>query len=290
MKELKEAKQKYDAIEIPDELSEVVNQSIHKMSDRKVIPVKTNYKRVVGGIFAASFLCAVVTLNTNEAFAKTLHEIPVIGNVAKVLTIRSYHTEDEDKMISVKVPEVANEEGNAFINTVNEKIQALVNKHVEEAEARISEYKEAFLSTGGTEEEFASKNIQVDVSYEIKSQTDSMVSFVITSNENWASAYTYQYFYNLDLENNKEITLEDLLGENYIEIANNSILKQMEERQEKDSNISYFSVDMGGFTSIEKDTNFYINEENHPVIVFEKYEIAPGAMGIQEFEIVAMEE
>lgn len=117
-----------------------------------------------------------------------------------------------------------------------------------------------------------------------------MVSFVITSNENWASAYTYQYFYNLDLENNKEITLEDLLGENYIEIANNSILKQMEERQEKDSNISYFSVDMGGFTSIEKDTNFYINEENHPVIVFEKYEIAPGAMGIQEFEIVAMEE
>ena len=31
--------------------------------------------------------------------------------------------------------------------------------------------------------------------------------------------------------------------------------------------------------------NFYINSNGKVVIVFEKYEIAPGYMGIQEFEI-----
>lgn len=288
MKEIKEAKKKYDSIEIPDELSDVVNESINSMNLSKEIRMKRSYKKIFGGVFAASFICAVVTLNTNEAFAKTMHEVPILGDVAKVLTIRSYQTANEDSTISVKVPEVVNNEGNEFLADVNEKVQTLVDQHVKEAEERLQEYKEAFLSTGGTEEEFASKDIKVDVNYEIKSQTDTMVSFVITSNENWANAYTYQYFYNLDLKNNKTITLEDLLGENYIDIVNNSILRQMEERQKNDPNISYFSVDMGGFTSIVKDTNFYINEQNHPVIVFEKYEVAPGAMGIQEFEIVPM--
>ena len=33
------------------------------------------------------------------------------------------------------------------------------------------------------------------------------------------------------------------------------------------------------------DTPFYINEKGNPVVVFEKYEIAPGALGRPEFEI-----
>lgn len=287
MKEMKEAKQVYDAIEIPDELSDIVNQSIEKTNPRKVIPMrKKNYKKVAGGVFAASFLCAVISLNTNEAFANTMQGVPVIGTVAKVLTIRTYKEADEDKSISIKVPEVVNEDKNSFISDVNEKIQDLVNEHVKDAKERIAEYKDAFISTGGTEQEFANKNIKVDVDYEIKSQSNSTVSFVITSNENWAGAYTYQYFYNLDLEKNTNITLEDILGKDYIDIINKSILVQMEERQKEDSNVSYFDVDMGGFTSIDENTNFYINENNNPVIVFDKYEIAPGAMGIQEFEIV----
>lgn len=35
-----------------------------------------------------------------------------------------------------------------------------------------------------------------------------------------------------------------------------------------------------------EDNKFYINEAGNLVIVFEKYEVAPGFMGQQEFEIV----
>ena len=80
--------------------------------------------------------------------------------------------------------------------------------------------------------------------------------------------------------------VQDLLGDDYIAIANAQIKAQMEERMAADQNVSYFDADMGGFTTITAETPFYINQVGHPVITFEQYEIAPGFMGQQEFEIV----
>ncbi len=76
-----------------------------------------------------------------------------------------------------------------------------------DAQQRIEEYKEAFLATGGTEEAFAEKGIKVDAGYEVKYETEDVLSLEITANENWASAYGIQYFYNLDLKNGKKLTL-----------------------------------------------------------------------------------
>ena len=45
------------------------------------------------------------------------------------------------------------------------------------------------------------------------------------------------------------------------------------------------SAEEGGFVGISEDVKFYINGHNRPVIVFEKYEIAPGSAGEVEFEI-----
>ena len=59
----------------------------------------------------------------------------------------------------------------------------------------------------------------------------------------------------------------------------------------EDENNLYFgfggddTMQEAGFKTISDDTPFYINENGNPVIVFEKYEIAPGYMGYQEFEI-----
>ena len=46
-----------------------------------------------------------------------------------------------------------------------------------------------------------------------------------------------------------------------------------------------FAPEEGGFETIEAEPDFYVNEKGNPVIVFEKYAIAPGAMGEVEFEI-----
>ena len=80
------------------------------------------------------------------------------------------------------------------------------------------------------------------------------------------------------------LTLEDLLGPDYIEKANESIRAAIKER-EADSGEEFFSKAAGGFVTVTADTPFYINEKGNPVVVFEKYEIAPGFMGRPEFEI-----
>lgn len=108
---------------------------------------------------------------------------------------------------------------------------------------------------------------------------------MVISTEDWSNAYTETYYYNLDLQTNKQLTLQDLLGDNYIQIANDSICQQMKARMEADPDLTYFDQASGGFTSIDDATKFYINQAGNPVIVFDRYAIAPGFMGQQQFEI-----
>ena len=72
-------------------------------------------------------------------------------------------------------------------------------------------------------------------------------------------------------------------------IAGENIKKQMAEQMEKNENIIYwmYSDDktFWGFYEIAPDQNFYFNENNDLVIVFNKYEVAPGSMGYPEFII-----
>lgn len=164
---------------------------------------------------------------------------------------------------------------------INEK----VDNYVEEANQRVQEYKEAFLATGGTEEEFANHDIKIDVDYDVKYQDEDLLSFVLTGTESWVSAYNMKEYYNISLEENKELTLKDMLGEDYIQISNNSIREEMALRMEADKNVMYFDESQGGFSTVDETTKFYLNDEGNVVIVFDKYEIAPGAMGSQEFII-----
>ena len=101
-----------------------------------------------------------------------------------------------------------------------------------------------------------------------------------------ASSYTAVYTYNLDLTNGKELTLRDLLGPEWKSIANQAVKIGIYQRSKIEGNV-YFNMEEFGteFESIEDDQPFYINEAGNPVLMFEKYEIAPGYMGEQEFEI-----
>lgn len=290
MYEMNKVKLIHEKIEIPVELNDVVQKAIKQAEKRKKgkrISMKKNILYKCGVAVAAVFIITIAGVNTNEAFAKGLQEIPVIGMVAKVFTFHAYETNDNDKKVKVEIPAVQQDEASKddkFITDVNAEIKKVCDTYVKEAEKRVAEYKEAFIATGGTEEEFAEKNIKINVDYNIMNQTDDYLSFVVYASENWVSGYAETVYYNLDLKNNVYVTLKDMLGEDYINIANNSIKEQIKKLEEDKNNV-FFSSNKGGFVSIDNSTNFYINEVGNPVIVFEKYEIAPGSMGSLEFEI-----
>lgn len=289
MTQISDAKKRYDEIPIPEELSGVVRSAIDYSTVRKKKIRKRQKSRMGKKVLAAAAAVAVVFtlgLNTSTAFAESMGELPVIGPVARVLTFRSYEKTTEDLSISVDIPSVEMiGEDSGLADDLNEEIYARCEEYAQEAVQRAEEYKEAFMATGGTEEEWAAHNIEIKVWYEIKSQTEHYLSFAVMGTENWVSAYNETRYYNVDLSTGKTVTLQDLLGDDYIRIADESIQKQIQERSSAGEAV-FFTEEEGGFTGITEDTKFYINEAGNPVIVFDQYEIAPGSEGMPEFEIV----
>ena len=280
---LKKAKKAYNSIEIPQELDYVVNKAIHKNNLHQKSKLKIWIKGATATL-ATTFALFVILLNTNESFAKAMEDVPVIGSIAEVFTVREYKEENDTDLIEAKIPAIKNTGNEELEDRINYEISSKINEVLEEAKQRAEEYKEAVLATGGTMEDYIPTQINID--YKITYQDDNIISFVITKSESAASAYQEQYFYNIDIENGKELNLRDVLGENYKEIVDEEVKKQIKERMEENKDNSYFTEEEGGFSGIEDEyQNFYINENKKVTIVFQKYEIAPGYMGIQNFEI-----
>lgn len=279
MNEFRTAKEAYDQTPIPQELNERVQAGIRQGSEAYRSAHRRVALRRTLTTAAACFVVVVGTLNLSPTVAAAAADVPVLGGLFQILTVRSYEDTNDDRTVEVEQPGL---EGGALAQQVSQEIQERVDAKIAEGEKIIADYKEAFLATGGTEEQWAEKDNTVSVTYDIKSQTDTTVSFVVDSYVSIASAYQEQVYYNLDLAANREITLTDLLGENWVEICNESIRTQMAESEDPSV---FFSEDMGGFTTVDETTSFYINEAGNPVVVFPKYTVAIGAMGNVEFEI-----
>lgn len=281
---LKKAKQTYNSIEIPQELGYVVNRAVHENKVHKRESMRTWLKGATATL-ATTFALFVILLNTNESFAKAMEDVPIIGSIAEVFTVREYKEESEAELIDAKIPAIRNTGNTDLENRINYEISSKINEVLEEAKQRAEEYKNAVLATGGTMEDFIPTQINID--YEITYQDEKLISFVITKSESFASAYQEQYFYNIDIENGKELNLKDVLGANYKEIVDAEVNKQIAERKAQDEeNNLYFTEDEGGFPGIENEyQDFYINKNKKVTVVFQKYEIAPGYMGIQRFVI-----
>lgn len=229
-------------------------------------------------------------LNASPAFAEEMSKVPLIGQLAQVLTFRSFHGTEGDVELNVNVPVVKGADGKELPAKVNAQIQQITANYEAEAKEAMAEYKKAFFETGGTEAEWAERTMALYIDYDVKYFTDDILSLEVTTAKGWVSADEERTYYNIDLKNDKTLTLEDVLGKDYISIANKSITKQIEERMAADENAMFFGFGeddniIEGFTTITEDTPFYLNTDGNVVISFPEYSIAPGYMGIQEFAI-----
>lgn len=289
MKLLREAKKRYEEIIVPEELSERVQEAIkNSEKHRNVVRLRrqSSIPKGAAGVAAAILVTFTALLNTSTTFAQNVSAMPIIGAVAKVLTFHSYEKEEENLKLSVKIPsvEMISQDTNGLAESINQEIYRLCQQYADEAAQRADEYKKAFMDTGGTEDEWRAHNLEIHVWYEINSQTQDYLSFVVMGTESWNSAAHERKYYNIDLNTQKIVSLKDLLGEDYIETANESIKNQIEAKSQE-MGIQFWTPEEGGFTGISDEARFYINGAGNPVLVFEKYEIAPGSAGAVEFEI-----
>ena len=87
----------------------------------------------------------------------------------------------------------------------------------------------------------------------------------------------------------QEITLEELLGEDYVNYLTETITMQMGNRMEKDPEVRYFPIEnnapLSDYVTIDETTEFEVDEEGNPVIYFPAGTVTDEANGEQSFRI-----
>lgn len=276
-KRLDELEKQYSEVPIPAELDMVVRNSI--MRHKKKTHAWTKWG--LGSVAAA--LLFTVSINLSPVMAKSLSDVPVLGNVVSVLSWTTYKVEKGTYSATIDVPEVELGE--------SEELTTLNQKYKEEAQALY----EQFMSDMDEMKAAGGGHLGIDSGYEVLTDTEQLLSISRYTVEMVGSSSTVIKYDTIDKKNQLLLTLPSLFkDDSYIEVISDYIIQQMRE-QMITSNLEevYWIKDAGlededlfeVFQHIKADQNFYITEAGKLVISFDKYEVAPGYMGIATFEI-----
>jgi len=273
-KRLQQLKEEYQQIPIPAELNLVVNQALRARKRKR------NSMRWLAGVSAAA-MAFVITINMSTTVANAFTEIPGVGNIVKVFIFKQYTMDDETYHADLKVPAIGNLENKELELGLNQKYLEENRKLYEEFLVEV----EALKQAGGG-------HLGIDSGFEVKTDNDEILAigrYVV--NTVGSSSTTIKYD-TIDKKNEIVISLPMLFQDDrYIDIISANIKKQMKEQMAADpSNVYWIATEenpspVESFERIENEQNFYINPDGKLVIVFNKYDVAPGYMGVVEFVI-----
>lgn len=133
--------------------------------------------------------------------------------------------------------------------------------------------------------------VGMDVTYEILRNDERMLSIRFDAVLNAGSSGQYSRCFILDKEIGEVLELSDLFqpGSDYISVISAEILRQMTQLQ-ADGIGDYFipgSIwsESDYFEEIDADQNFYLDDQNQLVIIFDEGEVASNRLGMPEFVI-----
>ena len=262
--------------EIPDYVKNRIEQTLDNLPEKKPVIKQIHiFPRIVTAAACFVFITLFLLPNVSVSYAQALEQIPVIGDIGRVVTIRNYFYADDKHEMNIDVPQIEGEDSEAvdYINKdVSELTTALVNQFYKDLEI-----------TGNN----GYGSIRVD--YEATTNTERWFTLKLSVNETAASSNSYFKFYHIDKKQGRIVELGDLFNtDKFSDILVAEIKMQMQEQMANDKNISYWINNSGigeDFAAVSADQNFYWNENGDLVIIFDKYEVGPGSMGTPEFVI-----
>ncbi|WP_330373821.1 DUF3298 and DUF4163 domain-containing protein [Niameybacter massiliensis] len=270
-----------EKIEIPEELDQVVYKAIQRgsASNERVIKMRKWSRNLLTSV-AALTIGFVGICNISPTFADTISTIPGLGVLVKVITFDQIKYQEDTYEATLNTPIVEGLNNGALQEALN-------NKYIEENKALFEQFEKdvAHMKTypeGG--------HLGIDTGYQIKTDNEQILSigrYVVNTAASSSTTMTYD---TIDKQNEILITLPSLFKDSsYIELISENIKEQMRTRMAQDNSLIYWiegDLDaIDGFNKISANQNFYITTEGKLMISFDKYEVGPGAMGIQEFEI-----
>ena len=269
------AKDQYNNTHIPEELELLTSKTIKKSKVK-------NLNKQISFLAIASSIAFVVSINVSPTVYAICMDIPVINTITQIFTLEKQEEMSKVYDLKFEVPNVIFEDKD-LEKRINEEIELRIEEAKKSGILEAQEYYDAYTETGGDAETF--RPILVDIGYETRYISDETLSFMIYKVQTVASAYNELYFYNIDTKTGQDITFESILGENYKDTIEEQVMQVINKEIAENENHGYFIEAIEEI--IRKNEDFYINENGNIVVVFEKYEIAAGAVGSKEFEIIA---
>ena len=208
-------------IKAPDKYLKSVEQTLNdlKNNEEKIKPIWSNIRKFNYAI-AMAMLMFVLLTNVSPKFAYAMQELPIIGDIVKVITIRNYFDKDGNSEIEMEIPNIKND--NNSQSQTNENVNEDVNQ----------------LTQNILDKFYAEENSENHLSIKVKSD-------VIENNKYWftlkltiselaaSSDLKYKY-YNIDKRTDEIVKLSDLFDdENYKKAISEEIKKQLSRGRDK---------------------------------------------------------
>lgn len=280
-RKLEQLKRSYLETPIPEELDFVVKKAL-KGSGLNMAKNNRGVKslKAAAAFLVASLALLTIGINTSPVFAQTMLKVPLVGSMVEVLTFREYTLNEDTFNANIKVPAISGLENKHLENSLNEKYLKENEKLYAQFQAEMEDMKE---KGGG--------HLGVDSGYVVKADNDRILSigrYVVNTVGSSSTVFKYD---TIDKKKEVLLTLPSLFNDDsYVDIISENIKSQMLEQHKSDENKVYWvkGMEEGSmelFERISPQQNFYINSDNKLVISFDKYEVAPGYMGVVDFVI-----
>jgi len=276
--EIREALQG-EQIPVPESVHQRTEMLLDSLPEKEAKPklriLHTTTRRLISTAACVLFVMLVLLPNMSVTYAHAMENIPIIGDLVEIFTIRNYFYSDGRHELDAEVPEV---------NVPNnEQVSNLINKDVNEL---TSEVIQKFYDDLEVSHDTGYGSIYID--YETITNTDEWFTLKLTVSEVQASSNTYFKFYHIDRTNGTYVTFGDLIDSEDFGAIEQIIREQMEAEMAANPDVVYWTEDteLGqSITALSADQNFYFDDAGNLVIVYNKYEVAPGSMGCPEFII-----
>ncbi len=225
--------------------------------------------------FLILLILFILLPNISPTIAHAMQGLPVIGDWIRVITIYKIDEGNDFHYRKVNIPQVTATNGtNDAVDYINADVDTLTQVAMSEYEATVEAFPEAHLG--------------MIIDYEVVTNTDDWFTLRLMVYQEAGSSNVTYYFYHIDKVHGTLVELSDLFREDfdYQTPISDEIKAQMRRQYAENHNIIYWTGEKNHtFASIDKNQNFYFNDDDDLVIVFGKYEVAPGYMGCPEFVI-----
>jgi len=196
------------------------------------------------------------------------------------VTTREIKSKTDQLELDLKLPVI-----NGLVNKVlQEKINNAIYDQTMQVKSELeSSYAE--YAADAKKFDFTAHPFQLYVNYEVHTGGQ-VLSLVVQTYQFTGGAHgmSWKNYYNLDTQNSRQLAMQELFKAevDYISIINAEIKKQIQDQITNEQGMYFEGAE--GFTTIAANHPFYIKDQ-HLVICFGQYEIAPYAAGMPEFKL-----